>query len=131
MNISKPSLDIRKSVLIQSDFPKKLTINRNSLNMVYLLWYSPHFTGNMKVFIKIWTNEHHFKKNTSRHPDVFPLISNAPVTLAMEITRVVFSQVFIQFKLNKVALFVQKKTEDVFSNKKNISVSMYTFYINW
>ena len=30
----RPSLIIRKSVLIQSDFHTKLTINRNSLNMV-------------------------------------------------------------------------------------------------
>ena len=34
MNISRPSLNIQKSVLIGSDLPKKLTINRNALNIV-------------------------------------------------------------------------------------------------
>ena len=31
----------------------------------WFLWYFPRFTGNIKVFIKIWTNEHHFSNNTS------------------------------------------------------------------
>ena len=49
-------------IYLQPDFPSKLIINRNSLNMVY---FGGIFADNIKVFSKTWTNEHHFSNNTS------------------------------------------------------------------
>ena len=64
MNISRTTLNIRKSVRIQSEFPTKLKINQNSLNKVNFGVFKC-FIGNKEVFRKIWWNEHHFLNNTS------------------------------------------------------------------
>ena len=108
VKISRQSLNIRKSVLIQSDFPPKLTINRNILNMVnfcgishvspaiskYLLRYEQMSITSLNKNNDV-SNTHidnlyalvllHFNLQM-QHPRVFPLISNAPMTRAGEIT---------------------------------------------
>ena len=109
IHVSRPSMNIRKSVVIQSDFPTKLTINRNSLNMVNfcgIFHVSPALSKKLLRYEQMsitFQKKTSFNKNNHasymhvdkvyalvllhynlqiQHPGVFPVISNAPVTLA-------------------------------------------------
>ena len=112
---SKPSVDIRKTMLIQQDFPKK---NKNQLKFIeHGLFFIP-FHMFHRQYTRIYLDMNKwasFSKNKSlnknnyvfyihvnedklyalrlfhwnwqmQHPGVFPLISNALLTLAGEIT---------------------------------------------
>ena len=63
MSISRSSLNIQKLVLIQSDFPTELTINRSSLSMVNFCGIVYVSTAISKKLLRY--EEHHFSKNTS------------------------------------------------------------------